>query len=222
VRGAVLASSIVHVALLLALFTLRRAPALVIPGPDVVQVALLSPEPVAAPAPPTAVKPPPPAPPKPEAEKGVKLTPPKRKPKPEPPPETAPETPPARATTPPATTPAPMLPAAPVGASGLQGDVAVDAPDFEFTYYLVLVRNQIAANWTPPTGGGPSGRAVVHFRIDRDGHVSDARLESSSGVDFFDRSAVRAVILTDPLPPLPLGYNGSELGVHFGFQVAHP
>jgi UDP-2,3-diacylglucosamine pyrophosphatase LpxH len=34
----------------------------------------------------------------------------------------------------------------------------------------------------------------------------------------FDRSALRAVTISDPLPPLPDGFGGSELGVHFGFD----
>jgi hypothetical protein len=33
---------------------------------------------------------------------------------------------------------------------------------------------------------------------------------------------VRAVTISVPLPPLPLGYAGSDLGVHFGFEYAAP
>jgi hypothetical protein len=29
-------------------------------------------------------------------------------------------------------------------------------------------------------------------------------------------------VLSDPLPPLPLGFPGSELGVHFGFDWEAP
>ena len=66
-----------------------------------------------------------------------------------------------------------------------------------------------------------SGNAVhcmVYFRIDRLGRVSDVRLEESSGVPFFDQSAVRAVSVASPLPPLPDAFTGATLGVHFGFQ----
>ena len=31
-------------------------------------------------------------------------------------------------------------------------------------------------------------------------------------------AAARAVIVTGHLPPLPLGYDGGELGIHFGFE----
>ncbi len=147
---------------------------------------------------------------KPADEKGVRVAPPPKKKKPA---EAQEETPP------------PALPYTAVGNAGLRGQVAVDARDFEFTYYLMLVRNKIAQNWSPPSGmvpGAAATRAVVTFRIGRDGTVTGVQLESGSGVDFFDRTAVRAVVLSDPLPPLPLAYSGGDLGVHFGFEIGGP
>jgi TonB family protein len=227
-RGAVVGSGLFHVALLVGLMFVRRPASTVVAGPDVVQVALLEP---AAPAPAPAPTPPPPAPKptpekqvvKPDEAKGVRIAPPP-KPKPAPPkaaPQAAPPPPPA-----PAAAPASgeVLPYAPVGNAGLRGQVSVDANDFEFTYYLVLVRNKIAQNWSPPTGAGVGAttRAVVYFRIERDGSIQGPVIESGSGVDFFDRTALRAVMLSDPLPALPLGYTGADLGVHFGFEYAAP
>jgi TonB family protein len=202
---------------LVVLFVVRGPAALVVPGPDVVQVALMDPGATVAPVPPPpqveAPKPEPkPVEIKPEDDTGVKLQPEKKK-KPEPKP---------RDDTPP---PPMSLPSAPAGASGLKGDVAVDAANFEFTYYLVLVRNKIASNWAPPAGlvsTGQKVRAVVYFKIARGGELGGVRLESASGAEFFDRSALRAVMLSDPLPPLPLGYPSGDLGVHFGFDWAGP
>ncbi len=112
-------------------------------------------------------------------------------------------------------------PTAALGIPGLSGDVSVDASDFEFTYYLLQVRNQIGRNWGAPAGlvtRGEPVRCTVYFKIDRLGRLSDVKLEDASGVPFFDQSAVRAVSISSPLPPLPAGYGGSSLGVHFGFQ----
>lgn len=108
-----------------------------------------------------------------------------------------------------------------LGVAGLSGDVSVDASDFEFTYYLLQVRNRIGQSWGAPAGlvtNGQPVRCTVFFKIDRLGRISDVRLEDASGVTFFDQSAVRAVNISSPLPPLPAGYGGSTLGVHFGFQ----
>src|SRR5213592_3269896 len=106
----------------MALFALQASSPMVVPGPEVVQVALVDPTSTTV-----AVQPPPPKPepeqsPAPEVraseDVGVKLTPPKppkrTKPKQE---ERAPET------------PAPALPYASVGNAGLKGQISVDAGD---------------------------------------------------------------------------------------------
>ncbi len=218
-RTAVVGSGIAHAVVLVALFTVRQGEPLIVPGPDVVQVALLEPgeaprsmpAPAPSPAPKAAMKVPDI---KPIEGEGVKLAPPKK------PPRRA-ETPREEAA-PPAS--GPVLPYARVGSTGLSGAVAADARDFEFTYYLMLIRNKVAQNWAPPAGlaGGRQMRAVVYFRVARNGNVSAIRLETGSGAEFFDRAALRAVTLSDPLPPLPLGFPGSDLGIHFGFEYAQP
>lgn len=91
--------------------------------------------------------------------------------------------------------------------------------DFRWAYYLASIRNKIGQHWVPPAGlGGRVVRATVYFRIGKDGSVSLARLEDGSGVAFFDQTAMRALQSATPLPPLPAGYGGEWLGVHFGFE----
>jgi TonB family protein len=215
-KGSVIASGAVHLVVMLVLFLVRPPATLIVPGPDVVQVSLLdSPAmPVIAPVTPAPRPKPEPVAVQPTEDSGVKLEPVKPRPNRKPEPER--EAPPAP--------PAPALPYASVGSSGLRGSVSLDT-NFEFTYYLTLVRNRIAQSWSPPAGltsGGKPVEAVVYFRIVRDGGIGSLRLETTSGYEFFDRSAVRAIQLSDPLPPLPLGYSGGDLGVHFGFQFLAP
>jgi len=96
--------------------------------------------------------------------------------------------------------------------------VRVDG-DFRWAYYLATIRKQIGARWVPPAGlGGRTVRATVYFRISRDGSVSLSRVEDGSGIAFFDQTAMRALQLATPLPPLPANYGGDWLGVHFGFE----
>ena len=218
-RGSVFFSGAVHLAVLIAVYFTRPPASFVVPGPDVVQVALVDPN--ATFTPPTPTPPVEKAPEvkeqiQPEEAKGVKLEPPKPPKKKEPPKQQTPPPAPART---------PTLPSAQVGPAGLRGDVGVDAGDFEFTYYLVLVRNKIAGNWAPPAGlstGGNPVRAVVYFRVGRGGEISAMRLETPSGQQVFDASSTRAVTLSDPLPPLPLGFPAGELGIHFGFEWESP
>lgn len=220
-KGSVVGSGLVHLALVVVLFVLRGPAPRIVVNPDAVQVALVDPSAFTPRAP--AAPPPPeresPSPPdlKPTEETGVRIDAPQRPRRPERREEPAPPAP-----EPPA--PAPALPYAPTGGQGLRAQVGLDV-DFEFSYYLLLVRNRIGQSWSPPAGlvtRGQPVRALVYFRIGRDGRLSATRLEQGSGVEFFDRSALRAVLLSDPMPPLPAGYAASELGVHFGFEYATP
>ncbi|HET9950960.1 MAG TPA: TonB family protein [Candidatus Eisenbacteria bacterium] len=93
--------------------------------------------------------------------------------------------------------------------------------DFRFAYYLAAIRNKIGSRWVPPTevdGRDRPVKTVLYFRVQRDGKISQASVEKSSGYAFFDQTAMRALLAAAPLPPLPAGYTDNYLGVHFGFE----
>ena len=98
--------------------------------------------------------------------------------------------------------------------------VRVDDPDFRFAYYLEIIKERVSTNWSPPpiSGGGGSTSSVIYFRIGKSGSIADTKVEKKSGYDLFDKAAVRAVKLCDPLPPLPAGFKSKWLGVHFEFE----
>ena len=225
-RATLAGSAAVHLALL-AVLLLVHPPSrtVLLPGPDVVQVALVgAPEPPPAPTPvmkPTDTV-------SPDETDGVRIQKDRPKPKPEVKQQPKPkEPPPANArparddTPPPTTAQRVVLPYAAVG-GGLAGQVAVDDANFEFAYYLQMVRTQVARNWTPPAGASPGMRVEVYFRVARSGALSALRLDTTSGSGIFDQSALRAVVITQQLPPLPLGYPGADLGIHFGFEYTGP
>jgi TonB family protein len=87
----------------------------------------------------------------------------------------------------------------------------------EFSYYQLAMQNKIAAHWSP---GFISGEAVtiVYFRIIRSGTIVGARVEESSGIPFYDQTALRAVLEASPLPPLPAQFPDDAVGVHFRFR----
>jgi len=230
VRGSVTASAVVHLAALSVLFVLHPTRTVLLPGPDVVQVALIG-EPEPAPPPAPVVKPTDTV--VPDEQEGIQIQ--KVKPKPKPVVKQAPkrETPPQPQETSPANpqpevppnpaptnAPRPQLSYAAVG-EGLSGGIAADG-NFEFAYYLQIVRAQIAKHWTPPEGATTGARTVVHFRVARSGAISALQLETGSGNTVFDQSAVRAIVITQQLPHLPLGYAGADLGIHLGFEYTGP
>lgn len=216
-RGTLVTSTLVHVSLLSLLFVVRPGRTIVVPGPDVVQVALLG-ELEPAPPPPVvkandAVVP--------DESEGVRIEKLRPKPKPEvkqqPKPVEPVKGPPREEQAAPSSAPRTVLPYAEVG-GGMAGQVAVDDANFEFAYYLQQVRAQITRNWATPSGTPPGTRAEVFFRVGRSGEISDIRLALSSGNDYFDQSALRAVLITQQLPPLPLGWSRPDLGIQYGFE----
>ncbi len=98
------------------------------------------------------------------------------------------------------------------------GDVALDADDFPFAYYIATMKRKIAAYWRVP---GASGRTSlycrVYFRVTRNGTIESPFVEESSGSFLFDQAAERAVFQASPLPPLPKAFKDDYLGVHFSF-----
>jgi periplasmic protein TonB len=107
------------------------------------------------------------------------------------------------------------------GAIGAGGNVGVSGAafdsDFQFSYYIERMLVAIGMNWFKPSQAGTVS-PVIHFKIEKDGTVSDATIERSSGQPFVDRAALRAVVSSSPLPPLPAEYNGTQLGVHLKFD----
>jgi len=97
----------------------------------------------------------------------------------------------------------------PFGASG----VGLDNPDFTYGYYVDQMVAMIGSHWARPPVATRT-ECVVHFRIARDGSVSDIRLVDGSGNQAFDDAALRAVNQAAPLPPLPASFNSESLGVN--------
>ena len=76
-----------------------------------------------------------------------------------------------------------------------------------YAWYVASMRARISANWlmatvSPNIASAP--RAYLTFEIMRDGTVTNVQITQSSGIAEVDRSALRAILASNPLPPLPL------------------
>jgi colicin import membrane protein len=86
--------------------------------------------------------------------------------------------------------------------------------------YLALVQSRIRKFWEPPDVGVlATPRVVVKFRLERNGQVSSIAIEESSGNDYYDMSAQRAIRSAVPLPPFPHDLTDSFFDAHFTFFV---
>ncbi|MFT7699643.1 MAG: protein TonB [Candidatus Krumholzibacteriia bacterium] len=93
--------------------------------------------------------------------------------------------------------------------------------DFPFSWYISLIEGKVVSQWKPRQLGFGKRAVVsctVHFRIARNGSVSQVTLVRNSGVGVYDRESLRAV-KTTRLPPLPPNYNGNSLGITFTFNL---
>lgn len=187
-------------------------------GEDVPERRPERPAPAPPPPPPEPVRETPPPPdPTPDPELPV-LPAQENEPEPPPPPPPSPP-PPAREPEPTVSKVAPLdatqgSPQGRVGGTTAFGSSAarLDDPNFTYGYYVERMVSAIRRHWRRP----PVPReieAVVAFRIQRNGEITQVRLETSSGYEVFDRAAQQAVRDASPLPPLPSGYRHDSLGV---------
>jgi protein TonB len=94
-----------------------------------------------------------------------------------------------------------------------------------YGWYVESVKRAISQNWIQ-TSIDPSIRAarrahsVVTFRINRNGSVTNIRLDNSSGNRSMDDSATRALLSIDKFPTLPSDYSGSYVDVTFDFDLS--
>ena len=100
--------------------------------------------------------------------------------------------------------------------------VTVQNGDFgaRFGWYVDVIKRKVAQNWysqlaDPQASVGHF--AVVSFTVHRDGSVSNARIQQSSGVPSLDLSAIQAVERIDSFGPLPDGYAGNSVSVAYTF-----
>lgn len=96
--------------------------------------------------------------------------------------------------------------------------VTVGNTDPALAYYFVLIQDKITSNWMPPKmSPGTMAGVSVSLRILRSGQIRDLAVGLSSGDRLLDDSAVRAISLSSPLPPLPPLYKAETLSLELRF-----
>ncbi len=99
---------------------------------------------------------------------------------------------------------------------GGAGGATVDVQNFCCPAYLVTMTQLIRANWNEKQGA--AGEVQMKFTILRDGTITNADVETSSGLFNLDQEARRALAKTRKLPPLPPEFTQPTLPVHLVFQ----
>jgi TonB family protein len=93
---------------------------------------------------------------------------------------------------------------------------SLDVADFCCPDYVAIMVTRIRSAWDQRQGA--VGNAYVKFTIQRDGKLTNVELERSSGTTPLDLAAMRAVLTTRTLPPLPDAFPNATLPVHLNFE----
>lgn len=100
------------------------------------------------------------------------------------------------------------------GGAGIVGDAG---PAFPYPWYLKAIADRLNRQWHPPQDFQEDRVCQIAFVIARGGEVSNTAIEKPSGDSTFDQLAMRAVLYSNPLPPLPAGFPDDTLRVHMKF-----
>jgi len=99
---------------------------------------------------------------------------------------------------------------------GVGSGSSLDVADFCCPEYIATMLVRIRQAWNQSQGA--AGQSMVKFTIQRDGTLSDTAIERPSGTTTLDIAALRAVLTTKALPPLPAAFPNPTLTVHLNFQ----
>jgi TonB family protein len=102
-----------------------------------------------------------------------------------------------------------------------------DPSGADFKAYLRTILSIVRTNWRkviPESArmGTLRGRTVIEFIIDRDGSIPKLVTADTSGSGPLDRAAVAGLSMSNPLPPLPVGYKGLQVRLAFTFAYNMP
>lgn len=117
--------------------------------------------------------------------------------------------------------PAPPGKAPPAPGGGLGGAAGSSRVPPEQLAYFRALDERIRDNWiVPAVGRTDAGTLTVQIRItiEKDGKVTNVKMEKSSGNRFFDDSVLRAIGKASPLPVPPDQLRGTEDHYDVGFR----
>jgi TonB family protein len=85
--------------------------------------------------------------------------------------------------------------------------IQFDTKGVEFGPWLRRFVAQVKRNWFVPNAAMTfSGRVVLQFNIHKSGRITDVVVAQASTIDAFNRSAVNAILGSNPTEPLPPDY----------------
>jgi TonB family protein len=91
---------------------------------------------------------------------------------------------------------------------------------YRFAWYEQLLRDTVARNWrSQELDSNIRNKVAVTFDIVRDGTIRNIRVTTASGNFALDQSAQRAILMSNPLRPLPPEFERDVATIEFWFAL---
>ena len=101
------------------------------------------------------------------------------------------------------------------GGSGSGSSLEITG-DFCCPEYLATMITRLRSAWNQNQGA--TGTSLIRFTINRDGSITGATIFKPSGTVTLDTAALRAVLATRTLPPLPEAFPNPTLTMRLSFE----
>jgi protein TonB len=108
----------------------------------------------------------------------------------------------------------------PAGVGSQYEGLSFDTKNFKYSYYIGQIIRKIWGQWKWGENYVKL-RALVYFKIYRNGTVYDIFVRESSGSSEYDKYALDTIRRAAPFPDLPDGYEDDSLGVFFEFKYGN-
>ena len=93
-------------------------------------------------------------------------------------------------------------------------------PKIDYHKYVVTVQSEIKNHWHPPDTHNDN-RVQIHFKIQKNGEVTDVGLSRMSHIPDADAAALKALLEAMPaMPPLPDG-SDAPVDMDFSFEQTY-
>lgn len=94
--------------------------------------------------------------------------------------------------------------------------------DSRLSFWAARVKKKVDMLWNPPTGIDILGtvKAVVNFKVSRDGTVLESSIAESSGNSQLDELAMMVIKRLEGIPPIPENFPDDELEVRCEFPYS--
>ncbi len=107
-----------------------------------------------------------------------------------------------------------------------EATISLDTTDALYYPYATIIKERIQRHWTYPVAAREryvQGDLLIVFRLERNGHLVNCRIDRSSGYQILDNASIKAIELASPFPPFPetIPVQFLNINASFAYQLKY-